>query len=569
MTRRILTLLTLATSALQGCSGAGESTDVGPVNLDSAAADVEGGEVNIAETSQDLYFNPSWLWGKSTLSVCWGNSASNNPIEKHWVRLAVENSIERLVGVDFVGWGTCDGSGADIHIEVADFYNPAAEIGTSEGWATEDMHLNFFEGLLPPGLSSTIEHCFSEHPRGSQPYTSATGKSWPTTRQYCIETIAVHEFLHALGLEHEQYSPLHNNSSCKVDEEDKIPDPQFTTYGYWDFVSATNYCNPLYRGETFLSPLDVSGLGLFFGLPYNDQLWYGIGNIRDYTDGRYRGDGFLFDMNNYAISGNYSPKVGDFNGDGRSDILWYLPGTGQDMVYFGNSWGNGFDVSYVTQDLSMQVAIADFNNDGRDDILWHVPSTGQNTIWYGQANKTFTSANAPYTPGGYGHKPYAGDFDGDGYGDIFWDSQGALSDQIWYGTSSGFDQRLVSLPDGTQPVVGDFDGDGKSDIYFYKPGPDADRMDYGTSTRGYFVSEPLNLNDTATPTVADFDGNGTSDILWSYPGVTDKIWLFSTFRGTPKSVPTSSLLASYLGDAIPLGGDYNGDGIGDVFWFSR
>lgn len=560
MRRRILTLLSLATW-LQGCSGA-----VGSADADPAEFDGNGGEIQVAETSQDVLYNPNWLWGKSTLSVCWGNSAINNPTEKHWVRLAVENSIERFVSVDFVGWGTCTSNGADIRIEVDNAYNPEAAIGTGDGWPTgEDMHLNFFEGFLPIGVSSTLEHCYSQDTQGSQPYTSPTGKYWPTTRQYCIETIAVHEFLHALGLEHEQNSPLRNNSSCSG----SAADPQFVTYGYWDFVSATNYCNPLYRGETILSPLDVSGLGLFFGLPYNDQLWYGIGNVRDYTDGPNRGDGFLFKMNNYAISGNYSPKVGDFNGDGRSDILWYLPGTGQDMVYFGNSWGNGFEIGYITQDVSMQVAIADFNGDGRDDILWHVASTGQNTIWHGQANKLFSSVNIAYTVGGYAHKPYAGDFDGDGYGDIFFDSQGSASDQIWYGGSSGFDVRDVVLPDGAQPVVGDFDGDGKSDIYFYKPGPGGDVMAYGTSTRANFASQWLNLNDTATPTVADLDGNGTSDILWSYPGETDKIWLFSSHRGSPKSVPTSSLLASTLGDAIPLGGDYNGDGIGDIFWFSR
>lgn len=567
MTRRILTLLTLATSALQGCSGAVDSTEVDPfADIDSTVADVDGGAVDLAETAQNLFYNPGWLWNKSTLSVCWGNSAINNSLEKHWVRLAVESSIERLIGVDFVGWGTCNGSGADIRIEVSDEYIPEAAIGTGAGWSTgEDMHLNFFQGSPPRNLRNGYGHCYSDTAEGNQPSTGLTGKYWPTTRQRCIETTAVHEFVHALGLRHEQDSPLENHPTCQATDTS----PGGVAFGYWDFVSVTNYCSPVYPGESLLSPLDVSGLGSFFGLPYNDQLWYGIGNVRDYASGSHQGDGFLFNMNNYAISGNYSPKVGDFNGDGRSDILWYLPGTGQDMVYFGNSWGNGFDVQYVTQDVSMQVGIADFNKDGRDDILWHVASTGQNIIWYGQANKSFNSVNIAYTVGGYAHKPYAGDFDGDGYGDIFFDSQGAASDQIWYGGSNGFDVRNVVLPDGAQPLVGDFDGDGKSDIYFYKPGSGGDVMAYGTTTRGDFASQWLLLNDTATPTVVDLDGDGTSDILWSYPGETDKIWLFSTSRVTPKSVPTSSLLASNLGDAIPLGGDYNGDGIGDIFWFSR
>jgi hypothetical protein len=532
----------------------------------SAAVDVDEAEAHFSETSQAIVYNPDWLWGKSTLSVCWGNSALHNSTEKAWVRSVVEHSIEHLVSVDFIGWGTCNGNGADVRIEVSDNYWPEAAVGTGAGFSTgEDMHLNFFEGSPPFVMGPGLAPCYAGSAEGNLPSTGVTGKHWATNRQRCIETIAVHEFLHTLGLRHEHDSPLMNHATC----ESLAPRPGDVTYGYWDFVSATNYCNPVHQGETILSPLDVSGLGSFFGLPYNDQMWYGIGNVRDYAPSQHVGDGFLFDMRNYDISGNYSPKVGDFNGDGRSDILWYLPGNGQDMVYFGNTAGNGFDIRYVTQNVSTQVAVADFNGDGRDDILWHVASSGQNTIWRGQSNKLFTQTSAPFTPGNYGHKPYAGDFDGDGRGDIFWDSQGALSDQIWYGTSGGFDQRNVVAPNGTLPVVGDFDGDGKSDIYFYKAGTAPDSLAFGTTTRTVFSYQSLPQNDSATPTVADLDGNGTSDILWSYPGETENIWLFPTLRGTPTNVPTSSVLASDKGDAIPLGGDYDGDGIGDIFWFAR
>lgn len=554
MTRRILTLLTLVTSGLQGCSAA---TD----------ADADGAEVNLSQKSQDVLYNPDWLWGKSTLSVCWGDSAPENSTEKNWVRSAVEDSIEHLVKVDFVGWGNCDGGSADVKIEVDNYYWPAAAVGTSEGFETgEDMRLNFFEGSASPFMGPDLAPCYAESAEGSLPTTGDTGTQyWSTNRQRCIETIAVHEFLHVLGLRHEQDSALLNHPTCEADAQH----PGEVTYGYWDFVSATNYCNPVYRGETILSPLDVSGLGSFFGLPSNDQMWYGIGNVRDYGNGYHVGDGFLFHMRNHDISGNYSPKVGDFNGDGRSDILWYLPGNGQDKVYYSNSTGDGFEVRNVTQNTSMQVAVADFNGNGKDDILWHVPGSGQNTIWYGRSSKTFTQASAPPTPGVYAHKPYAGDFDGDGYGDVFWHSQGAQSDQIWYGSSGGFDQRYMDAPNSTQPVVGDFDGDGAADIYFFKAGTAEGSLAFGTTTRTVFTYQSLPQSDVATPAVADLDGNGTSDILWSYPGETDKIWLFSPLRESPRDVPTSSMLASANGDAIPLGGDYNGDNIGDVFWFAR
>ena len=40
------------------------------------------------------------------------------------------------------------------------------------------------------------------------------------------------------------------------------------------------------------------------------------------------------------------------------------------------------------------VGSGDFNGDGRDDLLWRNPSTGQTTDWLGQPNGSFVGNDA-------------------------------------------------------------------------------------------------------------------------------------------------------------------------------
>jgi hypothetical protein len=84
------------------------------------------------------------------------------------------------------------------------------------------------------------------------------------------------------------------------------------------------------------------------------------------------------------------PRIGDFNGDGRDDVIARYAGT----WWVGTSNGSAFSASLWTtwSDIAWQnVTVGDFNGDGRDDIAgraltqWWVGassgSTFATTLW--------------------------------------------------------------------------------------------------------------------------------------------------------------------------------------------
>ena len=74
--------------------------------------------------------------------------------------------------------------------------------------------------------------------------------------------------------------------------------------------------------------------------------------------------------------------TGDFNGDGKSDILFQNTSTGQVSIWEmdGNTRTGGGPVSNLGPSWKA-VGTGDFNGDGDSDILFQNTSTGQVSVW--------------------------------------------------------------------------------------------------------------------------------------------------------------------------------------------
>jgi hypothetical protein len=90
--------------------------------------------------------------------------------------------------------------------------------------------------------------------------------------------------------------------------------------------------------------------------------------------------------------------VGDFDGNGTSDILWRNSTTGQVYLWLisGTTMSGGDSVSYVSSDWVIQ-GLGDYDGSGRAGILWRNSTTQQVYIWL-MNGATLTSSGSPGAP---------------------------------------------------------------------------------------------------------------------------------------------------------------------------
>jgi hypothetical protein len=158
--------------------------------------------------------------------------------------------------------------------------------------------------------------------------------------------------------------------------------------------------------------------------------------------------------------------AGDFDGDGKSDILWRNDnGTVAIWEMNGNQVKASLGAGSAGSDWTI-VGAGDFNGDGRADILWRNTTLGTVAVWQMNGNQVEQSiglgtAGLSWTIAGIG------DFDGDGRADILWRDSASGTVAIWE-IANG--QVKASLGVGSAGSswqiagVGDYDADGKSDI---------------------------------------------------------------------------------------------------------
>ena len=75
--------------------------------------------------------------------------------------------------------------------------------------------------------------------------------------------------------------------------------------------------------------------------------------------------------------------VGDFDGDGRADILWRNAASGENYIYLMNGTAIASQASVARSPTSPGrcKGVGDFDGDGRADILWRNATSGENYIY--------------------------------------------------------------------------------------------------------------------------------------------------------------------------------------------
>jgi Ca2+-binding RTX toxin-like protein len=286
-----------------------------------------------------------------------------------------------------------------------------------------------------------------------------------------------------------------------------------------------------------------------------------------------------------ANTGHHELVENDFNGDGRSDILWRSSSTGQIVDWLATSSsgfnGNGPNSSHFVSADWQVAGTGDFNGDGRVDILWR-NTDGRISDWLGTANGDFVGngAHSIAAVSNSWQVAATGDFNGDGREDILWrnPTTGQIADWLANANGNGgFTGNGAHSAASIDPVwqvagTGDFNGDGIDDILWRNSstGRIADWLGKPDASGG-FTGNGANSGNTVdlawqVAGIGDFNGDGHSDILWrnsSTGQVND--WLGTATGGFADNSAHASTILSTAWQVAEIG-DFNGDGIDDILW---
>ena len=172
------------------------------------------------------------------------------------------------------------------------------------------------------------------------------------------------------------------------------------------------------------------------------------------------------------------------------------------------------------------VARGDFNRDGRADLVWQHATTGQISVW--MMNGTRMVAGQLLTPGQVADTNWkivgSGDFNGDGYPDLVWQHQttGQVSVWLMYGTTeiAGFSLAPDRVTDTNWKIVGvgDMNHDGHPDLVWRNKttGQISAWLMNGTRMISGVLLSPGVVSDLnwKIKAVGDVNGDGLDDLVW-------------------------------------------------------
>ncbi|MDZ8109037.1 MAG: FG-GAP-like repeat-containing protein [Nostoc sp. DedQUE12a] len=232
-----------------------------------------------------------------------------------------------------------------------------------------------------------------------------------------------------------------------------------------------------------------------------------------------KGDGSFQTAVNFALESASAPifiAVGDFNKDGKSDVVTVNNASQNISVLLGNGAGSfGTASNFKVPSRPTSVTVADFNKDGISDLAVTSSYFNNVSIMLGDGDGTFNSATQ-FDVGTNPNSVVVGDFNKDNKLDLAVANSDSNNVSILLGNGAGGYGIATNFDVGLNPVsvtAIDFDNDGNSDLAVTNAGSDTVSVLLGNGNGGFGIATNYGVGTKPySLTVGDFNKDGKSEL---------------------------------------------------------
>ena len=109
-------------------------------------------------------------------------------------------------------------------------------------------------------------------------------------------------------------------------------------------------------------------------------------------------------------------------------------------------------------------------------------------------------------------------------------------------------------------------------MLWYRPGAEPVSIWWSNSHRGagtFTTTTETVTSDAFKPFAGDFNGDGFGDVYWYSTTATDRIWWGAAERSFASTRKVNATMPSGINASFkPFPGDFDGDGTTDIFWYA-